>query len=113
MTADHAVSTATPPLGRPADDYLGDWATVWTTPSGSPVRFLYRGQPFAVTARPVFWIDRLPWWQRSRRAPAGGGGHLLEQPMWQVRASAGGAALTFDLAADPDSSQWRVTGVYD
>ncbi|MDR0417016.1 MAG: DUF6504 family protein [Propionibacteriaceae bacterium] len=88
-------------------------ATVWTTLSGAPTRFLYRGQPFTVTARPVFWVDRLPWWQQAARAPAGGGAHLLEQPMWQVRASTGGgASLTFDLAADPDSCQWQVMGVY-
>jgi hypothetical protein len=93
---------------------LEDYATVWTTPTGAPTRFLYRGRRFAVTTRPVFWIDRLPWWHQTSRAPVGGGADLLEQPMWHVcAATEGGPPLTFDLAADPDSHQWRVTGVYD
>jgi len=91
---------------------LDDCATVWTTPSGAPARFVYRGQRFTVTARPQFWIDRLPWWA-GNRAPAGSGAGLMEQPMWHVLAAPEGAEpVTFDLAADPDSNHWVVTGVY-
>jgi hypothetical protein len=93
---------------------LDDCATVWTTPAGAPARFVYRGKRFTVVTRPQFWIDRLPWWTRTGRAPAGGGAGLLEQPMWHVTAATEGAPpVTFDLAADPDSNYWPVTGVYD
>ncbi|MDR1388076.1 MAG: DUF6504 family protein [Propionibacteriaceae bacterium] len=99
---------------RSSPRVLDDFATVWTTPTGAPARFLYRGRRFVVTARPVFWIDRLPWWRQVSRVPPGRAANALEQPMWHVRAvAADGPDLTFDLAADPDSDQWRVSGVYD
>ena len=93
---------------------LDDCARVWTTPTGTPARLVCRGEEFQIVERPQFWVDRKPWWTKARRLPAGVAGSLLEQPMWHVRASQRqGRPVTFDLAADPESVYWPVTGVYD
>lgn len=90
-----------------------DEATVWVTETGAPERLAWRGRRFDVSAKPLPWIDRVPWWQSSPRVPSGGSGALLEQEMWQVQATAAdGQILIFDLA-QAVGPQWRVTAIYD
>ncbi len=88
-------------------------AVVWTDEEGIPLRLIWSGRRFIVSGRPIRWFDRLPWWTTAGRAPAGGAADLLEQPMWQVRATAeDGQILIFDLAVSP-GMDWPVTGIHD
>ncbi|GAA1813256.1 DUF6504 family protein [Nesterenkonia flava] len=91
-----------------------DSATVWTASSGAPERLVWSGRRFRVSARPIPWIDRRPWWHTSTRVPAGRSAEALEQRMWQVQATAedDGQILIFDLAVAAGPS-WPVTGIYD
>lgn len=88
-------------------------ATVWTTPDGAPQRFVWQQRRFVVCAKPIPWIDRVPWWETSARVPVHGGA-MVEQSMWQVQAKAldNGELLIVDLAAS-ETSQWAVTAVFD
>lgn len=89
-------------------------ATVWTTASGAPERLIWAERRFLVIAKPIYWVDRLRWWESSPRVPAGGGHSLLERPMWQVQVKAldTGEILILDLAAT-DGPRWPVTAVFD
>lgn len=104
MTAETSQATA-PRQGE---------ATVRTTTAGAPESLVWRGRRFDVIARPIPWIDRVPWWKTTARAPLGAGPLVLEQKMWQVQAAAAddGEILIFDLAAGP-GPQWPVTAIFD
>jgi len=88
---------------------------VWATPSGAPERLEWRGRRWLVCARPVPWIDRVPWWLGVPRAPKGGAAGLVEQPMWRVQAmdSSGSDVVGLDLAVGTTGDWWRVTRVYE
>lgn len=97
-----------------AQDQAQDSATVHMTAQGAPESFVWRGRRFDVVARPIPWIDRVPWWKTAARAPAGAAPLVLEQKMWQVQAAAAddGEIRIFDLAAGP-GPQWPVTAIFD
>jgi hypothetical protein len=92
---------------------LDEPAVVWTTAHGVPQRMQWRGREFLVCAKPVPWVDRVPWWQVAERAPAGLGAELLERPMWQVQALSddGADVVRLDLAVGED--WWRVIRMYE
>jgi hypothetical protein len=107
---------------------LDEAVTVWMSKNGTPRRLEWRGRDFAVCARPVRWVDRVPWWQVSGRAPAGDADGLVERQCWRVQAIPTGHETPHDdsdsvFSARVDSGQvlildltvddgwWRVVGV--
>ncbi|MDR0847530.1 MAG: hypothetical protein LBN10_00570 [Propionibacteriaceae bacterium] len=99
----------------PQPSSVGDLVAVWTTPAGAPQRLEWGGCKFVVSAKPVAWIDRVPWWQLSTRAPNGSTGALLERLTWRVQAMSidDGQTLTLDLVPSPQNDWWQVVQVSD
>jgi hypothetical protein len=94
---------------------LDEPVVVWTTPSGAPQRLEWRGRRFVVCAKPTPWVDRVPWWRLTTRAPAGAGGQLLEQPMWRVQAMAldDKEVVVLDLAVGTQGDWWRAMRAHE
>jgi hypothetical protein len=60
--------------------------TVSVNWAGEPVKFLWAGATYAITAKPVRWYDRRQWWVEAGRVQRGIGAQVLEVEMWQVQA---------------------------
>jgi hypothetical protein len=60
--------------------------TVSVNWAGEPVKFLWAGATYAITAKPVRWYDRRQWWAEAGRVQRGIGAQVLEVEMWQVQA---------------------------
>ena len=54
--------------------------------AGEPVKFVWAGATYAITAKPVRWYDRRQWWAEAGRVQRGIGAQVLEVEMWQVQA---------------------------
>ena len=60
--------------------------TVSVNWAGEPVKFVWAGATYAITAKPVRWYDRRQWWAEAGRVQRGIGAQVLEVEMWQVQA---------------------------
>jgi len=60
--------------------------TVSVNWAGEPVKFVWAGATYAITAKPVRWYDRRHWWAEAGRVQRGIGAQVLEVEMWQVQA---------------------------
>ena len=60
--------------------------TVSVNWAGEPVKFVWAGATYAITAKPVRWYDRRQWWAEAGRVQGGIGAQVLEVEMWQVQA---------------------------
>lgn len=60
--------------------------TVSVNWAGEPVKFVWSGATYAITAKPVRWYDRRQWWAEAGRVQRGIGAQVLEVEMWQVQA---------------------------
>ncbi|MFV0405483.1 MAG: DUF6504 family protein [Propioniciclava sp.] len=94
--------------------HRGEVATVWTTPSGSPERFIWNLRRFVVCARPIPWMSRVRWWNNASELIDTTKSRMVERPMWQVQAKAldDGEMLIFDLAVDA-GPHWSIRVVSD
>jgi hypothetical protein len=90
---------------------LDEPALVWTSKTGVPRKLEWRNRRFVVSTKPVPWVNRVPWWQLTNRAPSNGADVLAEQQMWQVQVLAvdNGQVFTLDLLTA--NGEWRVTRV--
>ncbi|MCM1011823.1 DUF6504 family protein [Brevibacterium sp. XM4083] len=89
-------------------------ATVWTTISGAPERFIWHRRRFVVCARPIPWMARVRWWKDNTDLVGARNARMVERPMWQVQAKAldDGEMLIFDLAV-ADGPHWSIRVVSD
>lgn len=60
--------------------------TVSVNWAGEPVKFVWAGATYAITAKPVRWYDRRQWWAEAGRVQRGIGAQVLEVEMCQVQA---------------------------
>lgn len=89
-------------------------ATVWTTSSRAPERFVWHRRRFVVCTRPIPGMARVRWLKddtellRTRKA------RMFERPMWQVQAKAldDGEMLIFDLAV-AGGPHWSIRVISD
>ncbi|MCL2736905.1 MAG: hypothetical protein FWD75_09820 [Propionibacteriaceae bacterium] len=90
---------------------LGELVPVWVSTAGEPTRFEWRDRRYAVSGRPVPWINREPWWTSASLV---GSVQALTQHMWRVTGvdPATGESIHADLAVE-DGSWWRLTHIDD
>ena len=84
-----------------------DLVPVWTGQLGEPTRFEWRSHQYAVSGRPVPWINRAPWWTTASMM---GTVHTVTQRMWRVTAvnPVTGESIRADLGVE-DGHWWRLT----
>lgn len=87
-----------------------DSIEVWTSDTGAPTRFVYRGRRWLVTGRPQRWMARQAWWDTQTRVPRGTAATAIEQPVWQVDAAAidDGETVQLQLAVDRERRRWHI-----
>jgi len=95
---------------------INEYITVETAETGAPVRFHWRGVPYAVVSAPEPWIGRKPWWSEARRVPRGT--QAIDVPMWRVDALPLGhraRALDgcYDLCFEPELGAWSLVNAWN
>ena len=97
-------------------DVINETVSVWTTETGVPSRFVWRGRGFTVMKQPIPWISREKWCRQAiRKLFSRKTSITLEQQMWgvQVMSETDGQILLLDLAVADASGPWRVAYIYD
>lgn len=85
------------------------------TPAGLPLRMRWQGREYRVAAQPVRWFERRKWWTEEVRAERGRGPGLVDHEIWrlQVRQTARGPLLTFDVSRQVETGRWRLIRIHD
>lgn len=77
------------------------------TRDGVPVAFIKGGRTWWVGVEPVYWFERVSWWENARRIP-----DLIDVKVWQVQARIGHnprtPLVTFELVLGQDRATWTV-----
>ena len=80
--------------------------------NGQPISFLWRGERFAVSDRPVRWYARKEWWLEANRVQRGIGVSVLEVEMWRLVAQSRAKHwVQYDLRHE--ENRWRLVRIYE
>ncbi len=85
------------------------------TPSGVPLRLLWRGHNYQMAAEPLRWYERRNWWAEEARAEMGRGAGLVDHEIWRIQARINETSqiLTLDLSKQTGTQNWRIIRIHD